>query len=402
MKTLPKSHKPYTDTYFIRSRKILEEVDYNPWVRYQMFIRDASNPEFNWKNNATVHGINEAINIIDKYSNVFKGKGRVYSLNNGSRFNSGETLMVIDAPVQDVIELETMLLGVVSAETSKRNDGTEIDAKKIRGRCRKIKQILNEDKDVLFFGSRHWRYDELADVGDIIRLAGWDGCATQNVADEMGVEPSGTVPHALEVVVASKYGRSEGVSSAIEEFNIHMDEHIPRVSLIDYNNEEFNDTYKSYIATRGDLDAVRIDTPGENYAQTHPDLDPISNFVENDVPNIDGFNYLTGTGVTIAPVYTLRAQMDVYGMGDVDIFLSSGFGNPEKVRDFQMFENKFGKEIFSGIGAGGIFDGRFATMDIVGVGPDSSVPYKDVVFNYNFAKKGRSYNPNIRLERVNM
>ncbi|MEZ4754680.1 MAG: hypothetical protein R3A13_10310 [Bdellovibrionota bacterium] len=65
---LPEDHQPYADKYFLRTAEILKREGLNPIVRAQVFIR---------KGPGTIHGIEEAIAIIDKYSDFLKTEGKL-------------------------------------------------------------------------------------------------------------------------------------------------------------------------------------------------------------------------------------------------------------------------------------------------------------------------------------
>jgi len=55
-------------------------------------------------------------------------------LNEGAHYESKETLMLIEAHVQDIVELETMYLGVLSAQTKKANDHRGVDLEEVTRR----------------------------------------------------------------------------------------------------------------------------------------------------------------------------------------------------------------------------------------------------------------------------
>jgi nicotinate phosphoribosyltransferase len=90
----------------------------------------------------------------------------------------------------------------------------------------------------------------------------------------------------------------------------------------------------------------------------------------------------------------LRKALDQFGHRDVKIILTSGFGDPEKVKAFVEAEKLLGVRLFDALGVGGIFKPcRMATMDIVAVGetPEMLTP---------ISKVGRPYNPNPRLTQL--
>ena len=114
--------------------------------------------------------------------------------------------------------------------------------------------------------------------------------------------------------------------------------------------------------------------------------------VNTSVPEEDRVCWF-GNGVTVTGVFAVRDALNKNGYEHIEIMLTSGFGNPEKVRAFVRAEKLIGVRLFDSLGVGGIFDSREATMDVVSVGVsvDSFEPV---------SKQGRGYRKNPRLSRV--
>lgn len=363
---LPDSHEAYADKYFLRTREILEAENLNPWVRAQVFIREGP---------GNVYGIEEALDILDTYSPIVQNGGGVYALSEGSYYNPKDSLMIIEAPIQDIVELETMYLGVLSSETTKANDGYGVDLSKVRENIRKIVEI-SEGRSVSYFGARHWRFDEDAGITRAAYEGGVISASTDIGSATFGKEGIGTIPHALENIMAWKYGYENAVVESTKAFDRIVNPNVPRVALIDYANREIDDSLATAKALEGRLHGIRIDTCGENIAQGA----------------IKGNRkYWEGHGVTISGTLALRNALNDSGNEDVKIFLTSGFGNPEKVKAFVEAEKELGIRLFDSLGVGAVYKSRAATMDIVAVGedPDNMI---------SMAKVGRKYRPNSKLE----
>ncbi len=369
---LPPSHEPYTDKYFLRSRQILGAECHNPFVRAQVFIR---------KGPGRVHGIDEAVAIIEAYSDLARNGGRVFALREGASYATKETLMLIEGRIQDIIELETMYLGVLSAETTLANDGHGIDLDFVTQNMATVAAAA-KGRLVSYFGARHWRYDMDAAIARAAFDGGASSCSTDIGAMAVGQEGVGTIPHALENIYAWYAGYDNAVVEATLAFDRVIDPSVPRIALIDYANREIDDAIAVADALEGRLAAVRVDTCGENVMQgaaateSHPDA-----------------AYRFGTGVTISGVHALRSSLDAAGHSDVGIILTSGFGDVRKVEAFVRAERELGKRLLDSLGVGGVYSARFATMDIVAVG-------KDEHHLEPMAKVGRRYAPNPRLELV--
>lgn len=387
---LPERFEPYSDKYFLRTHEILEREGLNPWVRAQVFVR---------KGPGEIRGIDEAIAMIDKYTSLRANGGKIYTLPEGSQYGPRETMMVIEGPIQDIIALETLYLGAISAETTKRNEGiSTVDTEAAQENMRRVVELAG-DRPVIYMGARHWSYRDDAALAAAAFAGGASSCSTDAGALQVGQTGVGTIPHALENIYAWRSGKNNAVVEATLAFDRVIDPSVPRVALIDYNNRELDDSVAVAEALNGRLSAVRVDTCGENIAQGAL-ISPNSLEAEAwrhsgiTLPDVDapGAKFWYGTGVTVTGVYALRKALDQHGFKDVKIILSSGFGDPEKVKAFVEAEKVLGVKLFDGLGVGGIMKPcRMATMDIVAVGdaPESMT---------SISKVGRPYNPNPRLE----
>lgn len=333
---LPKDYRPYIDKYFLRAKTILEQENLNPIVKAQVFIR---------KGNCKVYGINEAVAIIKKYTDW--DLVSINALPEGSYFKNGECLMTIKAPIQEIIALETMYLGVLSEETTMENGGKVIDLVQIRKNMKRIVDLV-KPRPVSYFGARHWKYNRDFEISQWCKSGGATNCSTDAGAKAWGNEGIGTIPHALETIYHWKYGLKRAVSESVWAFNRYIDNSIPKIALVDYANKEITDS----LEVAPFVDGIRIDTCGENYMQGVMEL---------------GKGYCNGRSVSVQGVYLVRKLLNDSGYKDVKITLSSGFGNPEKVKAFLQAEKILGIKLFDSLGVGGVFESRMATMDIIEV-----------------------------------
>lgn len=388
---LPASHVPYTDRYFLNTAAILKAEGINPWVRAQVMIR---------KGPAELGGMEEALAILAKYSRLAEHGGSIKALQDGDTFGPGETILLIEGPIQDIVELETMYLGVLSSETTRATDGVgTINPDEVEARMRAVTEAA-QDRPIIYMGARHWRFDEDPAISLAAFRGGASSCSTEAGALMAGKKAVGTIPHVLENIMAWKYGRENAVVEATKAFDRCINSAVGRIALIDYNNHEIDDALATARALDGRLAAVRVDTCGENIAQGAL-LSPFSEgalaLKRAGVPLPDlshpdsAFWY--GNGVTVTGVYALRKALDAAGFEDVKIVLSSGFGDPGKVSAFLRAEQILEVRLVDMFGVGGVFDSRAAKMDIVAVGEsrETLVP---------ISKTGRSERPNSRLQEI--
>lgn len=382
---LPETHQPYTDKYFLRTREVLEAEGINPWVRAQVMIR---------KGHGRVYGIDEALAVLEKYSSLSEKGGRVYALEEGENYAPIETLMLIEAPIQDIVELETMYLGVLSAETTKANDLRGINLNQVRENMAAVVKAA-KGRHVSYFGARHWRYNEDA----AITKAAYDGGATSTSTD-IGAETFrqkgiGTTPHVLENIMAWKYGKERAVLETLSAFDKHIDKEASRIILCDYRNKEITDTLSCANVLRNKLWGPRIDTCGENVGEgalEFSDAKKLEQLIGRKISvPLQDEKYWFGRGVNITGVYAMRNALNENSYTSMKIALSSGFANPKKVEAFVNAENILETRLFDMLGVGQIFNSRAAKMDIVAVGENSEsfIP---------ISKTGRFYRPNPKLK----
>lgn len=372
----PPRHEPHTDVYFLRSSEILRKEGINPHVRYQIFIR---------KGPGVTAGIDEAIAAIMKYSpKLAEHGGRIYALHDGVKYQPEETLMFLDGPVLDLIELETIYLSILSERTSRANGLPEPNLEKIKTNVREIVDLLDKSKfgsrQISYFGARHYGYEYDAKIAKATYEAGATSTSTDVGAATFGQKGVGTVPHALVLVMASKYGEENSAVETMKAFNKHMPKEVPRIFLSDTFGREITDTLRVAEVLGDDFWGPRFDTNGAIIA-------------EGGLP-FDGRKYWTGTGVTVEAVVAARRKFNDAGYKDLKIALSSGFSKIEKVAAFVAGEEKYGLKLFDFIGAGFAEDRYVATSDIMGYFVDDE--FKEL------HKVGRPYRPNPRLEKVDL
>ncbi|WXG41910.1 MAG: nicotinate phosphoribosyltransferase [Candidatus Freyarchaeum deiterrae] len=372
----PPRHEPHTDVYFLRSGEIIRKEGINTYVRYQVFIR---------KGPSVTGGIDEAIAAIMKYSpKLAEHDGRIFALHDGVQYQPEETLMVIEGPVQDLIELETMYLSILSGRTDQENNETDPDVKKIKANVKELVNIMNKSKfgprPISYFGARHFGYEWDAKIARAAYEGGATSTSTDIGAATFGQKGVGTVPHALVLAIASKYGEEDSAVETMKAFHKHMPKDVPRIFLADTFNREITDTLRVAEVLGDNFWGPRFDTNGAVVA-------------EGGLP-FDGRKYWTGTGVTVEAVAAARREFNDEGYPDLGIALSSGFSDPKKVEAFVLGEKKYDLKLFDFIGAG-FADQRFqATSDIMG--------YFEGDEFITLHKTGRPYRPNPRLEKVDL
>ncbi len=367
------NYEDYTDKYFLRGKTILTKEGINPIVRYQVFAR---------QDVQELKGVDEAAYFIKKTTG---DKAKVYALRNGQNYQANTPLMKIEGRVQNLIDLETVYLGILAGELT-----GQIDMDEVREKAKAIKTAAR-DKPVLYFGARHFHPALDEQIARICYEEGFAGTSTDIGAKAWNAKGQGTIPHAL-ILAYRAYLKEQGIQGnptieATKAFDKYIDKKVPRIALIDTFNKEIDDTLATARAVPN-LDAVRIDTCGENYAQGARE----TNLPELPVTE----KYLQGKGVTIQAVWKLRTRMIVEGFRDIGLVLSSGF-NPRKTRNFmiadQCFQENYNKPLFTAIGTGSLAHPIMTTSDIVAY-------YNEKQGWLPNSKKGRAETSTKRLEEI--
>ena len=270
-----------TDIYFLRAKKILESKGLRKKVRMEFHTTNLPRG-YEW---AVFAGLEEILYLLkDKPVTL-------YSLPEGTLFKSGEPLMILEGYYNDIAIYETPILGILRHYTS------------IATKAARIKKLAG-DRIVLFFGLRAL-HPALAPMADrAAYIGGVD--AVSGVASEkyLGLKPVGTMPHALIIVFGNQL-------DAWKAFDEVVDEHVPRIMLVDTFFDERIEALMAADLLKDRLYGVRLDTPSSR------------------------------RGNLRAIVEEVRWTLDIHGYKNVKIVVSGGIGEKEIV-DLRDIVDAFG------------------------------------------------------------
>jgi len=149
---------------------------------------------------------------------------------------------------------------------------------------------------VISFGARHIHPSVVGVMDYSAIIGGCAGCSSTAGARLAGISPSGTMPHALIMIMGDTV-------KATVAFDKYMPSEIPRISLVDTFKDEAEESLRVARELQQKLNSVRLDTPVER------------------------------GGVTADLVKEVRARLDLEGFNHVTIFVSGGI-TPERIRYF--------------------------------------------------------------------
>lgn len=216
----------------------------------------------------------------------------VHSLKEGSVFLPYEPVMMIEGRYRDFSVLETPLLGLLCQSSG------------IATKARVIKEAA-ERKPVYHFGARRMHPAISPMIGRSAYIGGCDGVAASKTARQLGLEPVGTIPHALILLL-------EDSTTATGMFKESFGEEVDTVALVDTFGDEKFEALENADLIEG-LDAVRLDTPSSRRG----DMLEIAREVRWEL-DLHGFNevsILISGGLDEESIPKLNEVADAYGVG---------------------------------------------------------------------------------------
>jgi nicotinate phosphoribosyltransferase len=313
------------DIYFARTVEILKLEGLNPVATMEFFASRAG----------VLCGMGEVKALLARV--LPKGNCEVWALADGDNIKPKEVVLRVTAPYQSYGLYETAIDGILAHCSGWATAARE---------CVEAAGGI----PVVSFGARHV-YPAVAGIMDYSAIVGGcAGCSSVAGAKLAGVEPAGTIPHALILVIGD-------TAKATLAFDRHMPDSIPRVSLVDTFKDEAEESVLVAKALGDKLDSVRLDTPSERGR------------------------------VTPALVKEVRSRLDQAGFKKVKIFVSGGI-SVDRIRQF--------------IEAGAPVDGFGVGSYITGAKPLDITADLHEIDGKPIAKRGRipGITPNPRLKRI--
>jgi len=259
------------DIYFPRTVEILKKKGINPVATMEVFPRRAG----------ILCGIEEVKTLLAKV--LPEDNREVWALSEGEPFGRKEVVLRIKAPYQSYGTYETTYLGMLSHCSGWATAAQE---------CVDAAQGI----PVISFGARHVHPSVVGVMEYSAIVGGCTGCASTSGAKLAGINPTGTIPHALIIILGS-------TAQATITFDKYMPSEVPRIALVDTFEDEVRESVTVAKAMQGKLQGVRLDTPSERGR------------------------------VTAHLVKETRAWLDLEGFKEVKIVVSGGL-DPERIRYF--------------------------------------------------------------------
>lgn len=231
---------------------------------------------------------------IDEMLSLLAGRAlSVRAMPEGTLFLPGEPVFSVEGPYGEFCELETAMLGVLC------------QASGIATRAARLKAFAG-DRTLLSFGARrmHPAISTLIDRNAFI--GGADGVSAVRSARFLGEAPSGTMPHALVLMLGDTV-------EAMKAFDQATDPAVPRVCLIDTLQDEKFEAIRVAEAMGERLAAVRLDTPSSRRGDIRRILQEVR--WELDLRGFSRVRLIVSGGLGEEEVAALRDVVDGFGIG---------------------------------------------------------------------------------------
>jgi nicotinate phosphoribosyltransferase len=259
-----------TDVYFARTMEVLRAKGMMGERALAEFTVGNLPHSWPW---GVLCGVEEALRL-------FEGKDvNIWGLPEGTIFRARSRsgvrvpVLTIEGPYSEYCVYETPALGFLC-----HSSGVATMAARAR--------VASKDRVLLSFGVRRMHPSLSPMLDRSAYIGGCDSVSSLMGAEVIGIEPSGTMPHALVVMFGDQ-------RTAFMAFDEVVDPRVPRMALVDTYSDEKAEAVMAAEAIR-ELYAVRLDTPSSRRGSM-PEL-----------------------------IREVRWELDIRGYGKVKIFVSGG------------------------------------------------------------------------------
>ena len=231
---------------------------------------------------------------LDEVARLLEGAGvDARAVPEGTICRPNEPVLTLSGPYNSFAEHETAILGFLCQAS-----GVATGA----ARCK----LAAGERQVISFGARRMHPAITPMIERAAYLGGCDGVAVELAARRLGIPATGTLPHALALILGS-------TAEATKAFDEIIDPEIPRTILIDtFDDEKFG----ALIAARAIPDsifAVRLDTPGNRRGDFRDLMQEVR--WELDRNGFEHVKIFASGGIDVEYILHLNPVCDAYGVG---------------------------------------------------------------------------------------
>lgn len=272
-----------TDVYFERTTAVLKAANIQKQV--VMEVKTTHLPKgYEW---GIFMGVEEVLWMLEGLPIDVDG------LEEGSVFRAGESVLRVKGNYTHLAIYETPLLGMLCQAS-----GVATKA----ARCKKAAG----HRTVLSFGARRMHPTIAPMIDRAAYIGGCDGVAVVKSAELLGIKPSGTMPHALVLLVGDTV-------ETLKLFDRVIDPSVPRVALIDTLQDEKFEAIRCAEELGEKLAGVRFDTPSSRRGDMMELLKEVR--WELDIRGYKHVKLFASGGVDEYEILHLNEVVDAYGVG---------------------------------------------------------------------------------------
>lgn len=272
-----------TDIYFKRTCDVLRAKGIARNVKAEFCVKKFPR-DWKW---GVFSGVEECVELL-RNLNV-----RVEAMREGTIFGINDPVMTIEGEYTQFGQYETAILGLIC-----QSSGIATRA----ARCKKAAG----DRLVVNFGARRMHPSISPMIERNAYIGGCDGVATVKSAELIGIEPTGTIPHSLVLILGD-------VVNAICAFDEIIEPSVERIALVDTFEDEKTESLRAAEAMGGKLYGVRLDTPSSRRGDFYRIIEEVRWEL-----NLRGHSHLkifVSGGIDEEEITRLNPVVDGYGVG---------------------------------------------------------------------------------------
>ena len=271
------------DVYFERTVEILEAAGKNPWVRAEFSIKSLPGG-FPW---GIFAGLEEVFALLEGRDVTIRG------MPEGTLIRPWEPVFELSGNYLTFAKLETAILGLIC-----QSSGVATKAARTRH--------FAGDRTLVSFGARRMHPSVAPVVERSAFIGGCDGVSVIKSAELLGSDPTGTMPHALILIVGNTV-------EAVKLFDQTIAPEVPRIALIDTFEDEKFEALNVAEALGERLNGIRLDTPGSRRGDFVRIIEEVR--WELDLRGHQHVQIIVSGGLDEDEVRRLRPIVDAFGVG---------------------------------------------------------------------------------------
>jgi nicotinate phosphoribosyltransferase len=273
------------DSYFHRTMETLRHRGLEDTPVYAEVAYKTSDPDA-W---FVVAGMDEVATLLGGLDSGVE----VRAVPEGEICRPHEPVLTISGPYGAFAEHETAILGFLCQAS-----GIATGA----ARCR----LAAGEKPVVSFGARRMHPAITPMIERAAYLGGCDLVAVDIATKRLGIPATGTLPHALVLVIGS-------TAEAAKAFDEAMPEGVPRTILIDTFDDEKFGALLAANAIPDSIEAIRMDTPGNRRGDFRDLMREVR--WELDRHGYEHVRIFASGGIDVEYILHLNDVCDAYGVG---------------------------------------------------------------------------------------